>query len=44
MSRPHGLVQTWRESLQFRTVVTTVLVTVLVIGAAGFVLIQRISD
>ena len=44
MFRPHGLLQTWRESLQFRTVVTTVLVTVLVVGAAGVVLVQRISD
>lgn len=44
MFRPHGLLQAWRESLQFRTVVTTVLVTVLVVGAAGVVLVQRISD
>ena len=34
----------WRRSLQFRTVVSTVLVTFLVVGAAGFLLVQRVSD
>jgi len=34
----------WRRSLQFRTVVITVLVTVLVVGVAGAVLIQRVSN
>lgn len=43
MAGRRGLMQVWRESLQFRTVVTTVLVTVLVVGAAGIVLMQRIS-
>lgn len=43
MANRRGLIQVWRESLQFRTVVTTVVVTVLVVGAAGIVLVQRIS-
>ena len=43
MAGRRGLMQVWRESLQFRTVVTTVLVTVLVVGTAGIVLMQRIS-
>ena len=43
MAGRRGLMQVWRESLQFRTVVTTVLVTVLVVGVAGIVLTQRIS-
>lgn len=34
----------WRRSLQFRTVVSTVPVTVLVVGAAGAILLQRVSD
>ncbi len=34
----------WRRSLQFRTVVSTVLVTFLVVGAAGVLLVQRVSD
>ncbi|MFN8125783.1 MAG: MtrAB system histidine kinase MtrB [Candidatus Nanopelagicales bacterium] len=34
----------WRRSLQFRTVVSTVLVTFLVVGAAGAILVQRVSD
>ncbi len=38
-----GLVRYWRQSLQFRTVVSTVLVTVLVLGAAGAILVQRVS-
>lgn len=43
MSPVRGLVRIWRQSLQFRTVVSTVLVTVLVTGAAGAVLVQRVS-
>ncbi|MEI2716713.1 MAG: hypothetical protein V9E98_06925 [Candidatus Nanopelagicales bacterium] len=38
------VVRFWRRSLQFRTVVSTVLVTVLVVGVAGIVLIQRVSE
>ena len=44
MARGLSLASFWRRSLQFRTVVTTVLVTTLVVGAAGVVLIQRVSD
>ncbi len=39
-----SLASFWRRSLQFRTVVTTVILTVLVVGAAGAVMVQRISD
>ena len=38
------VVRFWRRSLQFLTVVSTVLVTVLVVGVAGIVLIQRVSE
>ena len=44
MSRGLSLASFWRRSLQFRTVVSTVLVTTLVVGAAGAILIQRVSD
>lgn len=44
MMRPIAAVTSaWRRSLQFRTVASTVLVTVLVVGVAEFVLVQRIS-
>lgn len=39
-----SLTSFWRRSLQFRTVVSTVLVTILVVGAAGVLLVQRVSD
>lgn len=44
MARGFSLPGIWRRSLQFRTVVSTVLVTVLVVGVAGAVLIQRVSN
>ncbi len=44
MSRGLPLASFWRRSLQFRTVVITVLVTVLVVGASGVILLQRITD
>lgn len=44
MSRGWSLTRTWRTSLQVRTVVSTVLVTVLVVSAAGYVLVQRVAS
>lgn len=38
-----GLPRAWRRSLQFRTVVSTVIVTILVVGIAEVVLVNRVS-
>lgn len=38
------LALSWRRSLQFRAVVSTMVVTVLVVGIAGFVLVQRVDS